>query len=212
MMQSLKPSRHRALLATALCAILILLLSGSAFAFVRAAPDHSPFTMTITEWSAALGSESPGALVSGTIVTRLEYRSVRDWTTTTVSHSLDSRYVGSTHTVKDETRSFVDALTRQVFGRVAAGEVPEVPDRWLIPNLVQELPKRGFTASTRSPDTLVFINRESVKVVSREGQSTTKQVVTNAVFDARSGLPISIEEFVDGMLRTSTTYVVVSRP
>lgn len=212
MMQLLRRSRRRAFLASASGAILILLLGGSALAFVRATPDHSPFTMTITEWNAALGSESPGTLVSGTIVTRLEYRSVRDWTTTTVSHSLDSRYVGSTHTVKDDSRSFVDALTRQVFGRTAAGEVSEVPDRWLIPNLTQELPKRGFTASPGSPGTLLFTNRESVKVVSREGQSTTRQVLTNAVFDANSGLPISIEELVDGMLRTSTTYVVVSRP
>lgn len=207
--------KRRALVFVA-SATLFALLSASAFALTRPT-DFSPFTMTITDWSATIGTEDGGTEVAGTIVTRLEYRSVRDWTTTIVSHSLDPRYVGSTHTVKDETRSAFDALTRHTFGRIALGEAPEVPDRWLIPGLMRDLPRRGFVASDGPlPGTKSYEKRESIAApAGRPGEAQSRRmidVLTRAVFSSDTGLPISVEELVDGRRASLTTYSLTSRP
>lgn len=210
------PSRVRLFLGLATVVLALLaLLSGAVIAAVRPAVDFSPFTMTITEWTTQVGSDARSGVTSGTIVTRLEYRSVRNWTATIISHSLDPAYEGSTNRVNDDSRSFFDALTRQTFGRIARGEAAEVPDRWLIPGLMQVLPSRGFVSSPgNSGDTIVFTQNQLVNAQpSRQGQpGKTIRAVTRAVFDVTSRLPVSVEEFADGLLVSTAKYVVTSRP
>lgn len=205
------PVQRAAAIAVTL-SLLVVALSGSAIALSRPA-DFAPFTMTITAWSDSIGSTEPGVVVPGTIVTRLEYVSVREWTATTVSHSLDRNYEGTVRSVRNQERSLLDALTRMT--SVSAGDGVEVPDRWLIPDLIEHLPRRGFVSTSGpAPGTVVFTKVETIGApVTRDGQTgATHEVVTRAVFDTSSGLPVSVEAFVDGTLRSSMRYVVTSRP
>jgi len=207
------------LIAGTFSAALVLLLAAAGLAFVAPERDHSPFTMVTTHWSAELGGQN-GTALAGTIVSRLEYRSVRDWSATVLSHSLEPSYEGTTKTVKGRNHTFFDALTRHTFNRTETDETPEVPEWWLIPNLMQVLPERGFTKSA-GPTAGAFLfvqreftNMEFTNIYDRQGRQQLGRVetITRAVFDANTGLPTSIEIYHDGVLKERTTYLVVSRP
>jgi hypothetical protein len=53
--------------------------------------DFAPFVMTITDWNAVRAQFSDGRTVSGTSVSRLEYRSRDSWTITLVSDEVGGR-------------------------------------------------------------------------------------------------------------------------
>ena len=190
-----------------------VIFGGAALAILGPADDFPPFTMQITEWSAAMASTPDGTIIPGTRVSRLEWTNRRNWQMTLLRHSTDSRYEGSTHKVSDVGSSSFDGLTRQTFGRLFGnGEGREVPSRWLIPGLIDVLPSQGFSRSATPNGTVTF--RQSSRRVIVDSNSNSKEVLseTIAVYDLSTRLPLSMKLLHDGVLRESIEFVVLSRP
>lgn len=194
------PRFPRSALAVAASAVVVALILGITAVGRVQDNDFPPFTMRIEVWYAELTSAGPGAIIS-----RLEYRSIRDWTMTVLSHSGDPRYNGSTRTVKNDSRSFFDGLTRFVFGRDATGEPPEVPDQWLAPGLLRVLGQQGFDPSPAAAGQAAFTHRDSARI-----GGALHPVVKRVVFDARTELPLTVETYVDGVLKESRSYSLES--
>ena len=192
-----------------------LIFGGAALAILQPADqDFSPFTMQITEWDAALASTPQGVIIPVTRVSRLEWTNSRNWKTTLISHSADSRYEGSTHQVTDQGSSTFDGLTRHTFGWLFGNEQGrEVPNRWLIPGLIDKLALQGFSRTENLATGTVIFRQGSRRVVV-DPNSNSKEVTTEtiATYDLKSRLPLSVQVLHDGQLTESTEFVVLSSP
>lgn len=209
-------SSQRQRLVTLAAVFGMLLIFGSAAVAIRqsAEEDFSPFTMQITEWKAAMASTPEGVIIPGTRVTRLEWTDSRNWRTTLIRHSVDSRYEGSTHQVTDQGSSSFDGLTRHAFGRLfGAEQAREVPSQWLIPGLIDILPTRGFSRSENLANGTVTFRQSSRQLIT-DPNSGSKEVTseTVAVYNVNTRLPIRVELLHDGQLKESTEFSVLSRP
>ncbi len=211
-----KSSRRQRLVILGAAVFGIFLISGSAAVAILqpAGEDFSPFTMQITEWKAAMASTPEGVIIAGTRVTRLEWTNSRNWKTTLLRHSADSRYEGSTHQVTDQGSSSFDGLTRHAFGWLFGNEQGrEVPSRWLIPGLVDVLSSRGFSRTENVANGTVTLRQSSRQLI-MDPNSNSKEVTseTIAVYDLKSRLPLSVKLLHDGQLKESTEFAVLSRP
>jgi len=206
--------RQRVVLGAAVLGM-FLIFGGAALAMLQPADeDFSPFTMQITEWKAAMASTPEGVIIPGTRISRLEWTNSRNWKTTLLTHSADSRYEGSTHQVTDQGSNTFDGLTRRTFGRLFGNEQGrEVPSRWLIPGLIDVLPSRGFGRSEDLANGTVTF-RQSGRQLVMDPNSNSREVTseTIAVYDLKSRLPMSVKLLQDGQLKESTEFVVLSWP
>ena len=194
---------------------LFLALGGLAMATLPSdPPDFAPFTMRITVWNAAASQREGQAPQPGTADQILEYRSRYDWSLTVVGSTWDPRAVGTKTETKSGTHSTFVSQAQKLFSRVIPQEEAgrEAPVPWIYPGTFDGLSRSSQYQRVSSPlGTATFVQPDSTTTTRADG---TLAVVTGTllVFDASSGLPLSVYKFRDSVLSESIKYEVLSRP
>jgi hypothetical protein len=143
----------------------------------------------------------------------LEYRSIDSWKMTVISSSWDPGVAGTYISVEKGEHSTFFAQAQRLFSRVITqDDPPEAPLRWVIPGLIDELPKSGFVSLASAVGTIAFTERDAqLSAVRPDG---TKDVLSgiSVVFAAATRLPASVKYYHDGALTQSYAFEVLSRP
>ncbi len=191
----------------AILAFLLLVALGGALGLGRAPGAQTAsiepwpaFVMVYRDWGATWGPNG----TPGYVVSRLTYRSSRDWESEVLEDSVAPDAAGTRGVFRGTTATGFNARFQHVSSEVYPADALAAPSDWLVPIRIGRLRREANSTvrPTASPDVSELVHTEQLPCQPDlvKCASPTRLQVTRILFRNDSEIPLGLTDIIDGQL------------
>lgn len=177
-----------------------LWLAGASGAQTAPVEPWPAFTMVYRDWGATWGPNS----MPGYVVSRLTYRSSRDWGSEILEDSVAPNAVGTRGSFGGNVAAGYNARFQRSASEVYPADALVAPDDWLVPIRIGRLKQESNTTilPTASPDVLELVHTELLPCYPdlTTYMSPTRMQEIRILYRKDGEIPIGLTDTIDGKL------------